>query len=63
MKSKIRFVMKSGYAFTVLCDNMKAKTIGNEISGYSIDGIKGSKPMYIRIEDIDAVIDDGEVEE
>ena len=63
MKRQIRFVMKSGYAFTVLCENMNVKSIGNEMTGYSYDGGTGSKPMYIRIEDVDAVIDDGNVEE
>lgn len=63
MKRQIRFVMKSGYAFTVLCENMKVKSIGNEMTGYSYKGGTGNRPLYIRIENVDAVIDDGNVEE
>jgi hypothetical protein len=63
MKRQIRFVMKSGYAFTVLCENVKVKSIGNELTGYSYEGGTGSRPLYIRIENVDAVIEDGNVEE
>ena len=60
MKRQIRFVMKSGYAFTVLCENMKVKSIGNEMTEYSYEGGTGSLPLYIRIENVDAV--DGDYE-
>lgn len=63
MKRKIRFVMKSGYAFTVLCESMKVESIENEMTRYSYEGGTGSRPLYIRIEDVDAVIDDGNAEE
>lgn len=63
MKRKICIVMKSGYSFNFLCDKLKIKTLGNELTEYSIDGLKGSRPMYLRIDDVDVIIDEGGVEE
>lgn len=58
MKHTIRIVLKSGYSFSFQCENMKVTTIGNEITGYSFDGAKSTYPMYIKIDDISAVIEE-----
>lgn len=63
MKRKICIVMKSGYSFNFLCDKFKIKTLENKLMEYSSDGLKGSRPMYVRMEDVDAIIDECEVEE
>lgn len=63
MKRSIRVVLKSGYSFVFQCEHMEVRTIGGEISGYSFNGAKSTYPMYIRVDDISAVIDDGETEE
>jgi hypothetical protein len=38
---------------------MEVRTIGGEISGYSFNEAKTTYPMYIRFDDISAVIDEG----
>ena len=63
MKHSIRVVMKSGYSFSFLCDNLETRTIDGELTGYSYDGATANIPMYIRITNVDAIIDEGEVEE
>ena len=63
MKHSIRVVMKSGYSFSFLCDNLKTRSIEGELTGYSYDGAMANRPMYIRIANVDAIIDEGEVEE
>lgn len=61
--NRVRFVLKCGYSFVVTCENAKICTTGNTVTKYSIDGIKKGRPLYIRIEEIAAVIDEGPVEE
>ena len=63
MKHSIRVVMKSGYSFSFLCDNLKTKSTEGELLGYSYEGATANRPMYIRIENVDAIIDEGEAEE
>lgn len=63
MKRNIRIVLKSGYSFVFLCENMKAKRFGDELTGYSFTGATDVFPMYIRIDDVAAIIDEGESSE
>ena len=56
---KIRIVLKNGYTFTFTCENMKVKTIDNQLAGYSFDNANVIFPMYIRMDDVSAVIDEG----
>lgn len=63
MKHSICVVMKSGYSFSFLCDNLKTKSIEGELLGYSYEGATANRPMYIRIENVDAIIDEGEAED
>ena len=63
MKHSIRVVMKSGYSFSFLCDSLKTKSAEGELLGYSYEGATANRPMYIRIENVDAIIDEGEAEE
>lgn len=57
---KIRIVLKSGYTFTFPCEHMKVKTIDNQLVGYSFDNANVIFPIYIRMDDVSAVIDEGE---
>ena len=61
--NRVRFVLKSGYSFVVTCQNVKIDSINNEMTSYSIEGRVGDMPLYIRIDDIAAVIDEGPVQE
>ena len=58
MKRKITIVLKSGYAFDFQCDTMKVKSLDNVMTGFSFDGATGRCPMYMRMDDISAVIDE-----
>lgn len=63
MKRKIRVVLKSGFSFTFNCEKMKVKSIENEMTGFSFDGATEIFPMYIRMDDVSAVIDEGSCDE
>lgn len=57
---KIRIVLKSGYTFTFPCENMKVQSIQNQMTGYSFEQANVIFPIYIRMDDVSAVIDEGE---
>ena len=59
MKRKIRIVLKSGYSFSFLCDTMKVKKCDGNLIGYAFDGATESLPMYVCLESVDAIIDEG----
>ena len=61
--NKVRFILKSGRSVVVFCENAKIKTIENELTSYVLEGIKGDRPLYFRIGEIVAVIDEGPVKE
>ena len=61
--NKLRFIMKSGKSFTVLCENAKITSCEGELTQYSITGIKSNRPLYIRLDDVAAVIDEGRASE
>ena len=61
--NRVRFILKGGYSFVVKCETAKVRTTGNEMTGYSLDGIKGNRPLHIRINEVAAVIDEGPIEE
>lgn len=63
MSRSIRVVLKSGYSFSFLCDNMKTKTTEGELLGYAYEGATANRPLFICIENVDAIIDEGNVEE
>lgn len=63
MKHSILVVMKSGYSFSFMCDRMKVKTIEGELIGYAFEGATANRPMFIRIENVDAIIDERAAEE
>ena len=63
MKRSIRVVMKSGYSFSFVCDRMKTKEREGELLGYSYEGATATRPMFLRIENVDAIIDEGNTEE
>lgn len=56
------FVLKSGAIITVKCEHCTLKNIGNELTQYNIYGLfnESDYPMYIRIEEIAAVVQRGE---
>jgi len=63
MSRSIRVVLKSGYSFSFICDSMKTKSTEGELLGYAYEGATANRPMFIRIENVDAIIDEGEAEE
>lgn len=63
MKHSIRVVMKSGYSFSFLCDNFKSKSFEGELVAYSYDGAMAGRPMFIRLDSVDVIIDEGEIAE
>ena len=63
MRRRIRVVLKSGFDFAFSCEDMKVKTIDNQLVGYSYREARPVNPMYIRMEDVPAVIDEGKCED
>ena len=55
-KAKIGIVLKSGKEIRLRCDEIKWEHQGNELVSYTITGLVGTKPSYIRIEEIAAII-------
>lgn len=62
MLHKVRFYLKSGASILVICQNAKIEMTGNEITRYDITGIEGEQPLYIRISEIVAVVNEGPAE-
>lgn len=63
MKSKIEIVLKNGYSFTFCCEKMKVQSMDNAMSGYTFEGATHPRPLYIRMDDVSAVIDEGPCED
>lgn len=57
MSKKITIVMKSGCSFSFVCEEAEITSVGNELTGYSFKGLSGASPWFIRINDIDAIIE------
>ena len=62
MKSRIRIVLRNGYSFSFCCDEIEVRRSNNEITSYTIVGAAFPKPMYIRLDDISAIINEGPCE-
>lgn len=56
------FVLKSGAIITVKCEHCTLKHIDNALTQYNLEGLlnESDYPMYIRIEEIAAVVQRGE---
>lgn len=63
MKRSIRVVMKSGYSFSFLCDSFQSKSFEGELVAYSYDGAGVDRPLFIRLDNVDVIIDEGEIAE
>lgn len=63
MKSRVRVVLKNGYSFSFCCDELEVRKSDNEITSYTIVGAAFPRPMYIRLDDISAIINEGPCEE
>ena len=63
VKRSIRIVMKSGYSFSFLCDSFKTKSVEGELHGFTYEGATANWPLFVCIENVDAIIDEGDVEE
>ena len=59
--NRVRFILKSGRSVVVLCENAKIKNVNNELTSYELIGVKGDIPLYMRVNEIAAVIDEGPV--
>jgi hypothetical protein len=60
--SRFDFILKSGAIITVKSEHCTLKHIGNELTQYNIDGLlnESDYPMYIRIEEVAAVVERAE---
>ena len=56
--STFDFILKSGAIITVKCEHCTLKHIDNALTQYNLDGIskESDYPMYIRIEEVAAVV-------
>lgn len=63
MKSRIRIVLRNGYSFSFCCDEIEVRRSNNKITEYTILGAALPKPMYIRLDDVSAIINEGPCEE
>lgn len=63
MQHRVRFILKNGCDFIVHCENAKTTMVGGEITAYSLTNISLNRPLYIDIEQIAAVIDEGPIDE
>lgn len=56
--SRFDFILKSGAIITVKSEHCTLKHVDNELTQYNIDGIskESDYPMYIRIEEVAAVV-------
>jgi hypothetical protein len=63
MKSRVRIVLRSGYSFSFCCDELEVRKSDNEITGYTIAGATCPRPMYLRLDDVSAVINEGPCED
>ena len=61
--TRIRFVLKSGRQLFFNCEEVNIKTINNNLTGCGLMGIGGSRPLFINMEEVAAIINDGEVTE
>lgn len=63
--SRFDFILKSGAIITVKCEHCTLKHISNELTQYNIDGLlnESDYPMYIRIEEVAAVVERAERED
>jgi len=60
-KSRVKIILKSGYAFSMVCDDFTVKHQNGEITGFSYTGATIPRPLFIRVGDISAVIEEGAV--
>jgi len=63
MQHRVRFILKSGKDFVVHCAKGRVKTVEGQIVGYELAGITANMPLYIDIEQIAAVIDEGPIDD
>ena len=56
LNARISIILKSGKEIRFKCKNIEWTHKGNEITSYEATGIVGSRPTYIRIEEIAAII-------
>lgn len=59
MQHKVRFILINGSDFTVHCENAKITTVGGKITEYTLTNVTHNRPLYIDINQIAAVIDEG----
>ena len=56
---EFKIILKSGESFEVKCEHVTLKHIDNELTSYHFEGLseKYDYPLYIRIDEIVAVIE------
>ena len=61
--TRIRFILKSGRQIYFNCEEVSIKAINNSLTGCGMSGIDGSRPLYINMDEVAAIIHDGDVPE
>lgn len=61
-KDKICVVLKNGFHFTIVCDEVTVKrnTLTGDIVGFSYTGAVENIPIYLRLDDVSAIIQEKE---
>lgn len=55
--AKVKIIFKSGADIIINCDNFSIRIDdNNQLISYSIEGIEGSYPLFIKIEEIVAIL-------
>ena len=60
---RVRFILKNGWDIPVVCKNYTITTsnLTGELTNYSLTGVEGRHPIFIRFNEIVAIINEGEV--
>lgn len=60
-KLRIRFILKNGMEIPILCDkiDLSQSNLTGELSGYYTTGAVHPRPMFIKLDEVVAVINDG----
>ena len=60
-KLRIRFILKNGMEIPILCDkiDLSQSNLTGELSEYHATGVVYPRPMFIKLDEVVAVINDG----
>lgn len=61
--NRVRFILKNGKEIPVVCEKCEVTThkLSGELLAYSLTGIEGKYPLYVRVSEIAAIVDERKV--